>query len=233
MCISPRYKEDADASQLANRDLASIKDIPADPHRCRTRYLQRQMQAEYTLNCCRNKRFRPIIFPGALIDHLPTWLKNTKVYYWPDHWKDICFNLSKPHLIIQNYKRSMTLSSGNNSDHSDSFNSVTMRATTKNISLERSEVLDKDLDVNNISVGQSDSRSDKGQPDIRNVSVGQSDSRSDKGQPDINDVSVGQSDSRSIKGQPDISDVSVRQSDGSSDIWSPVIVTKKSGSIVL
>ncbi len=194
VCISPQYKEDADASQLKDQDLSSINSIQADPHRRRTRYLHRQMQAEYTDNCCKNKRFRPVIFPGALVGHLPTWLKNTTVYHWPNHWEDLCFNLSKPYVIIQNYKHSMT-SLSSNSDFSESFDSITMRAIKRETS--------------------SPERTDE----------------SDRGV-NLFDINVRRSDSTSLRSHPDVAVVSVRRSDGVGDIRSPVIVTKKSGSIV-
>ena len=56
-----------------------------------TLYIYKKMQIELRNRRCQNERFMPVVFreSKATMDHVPTWLQNTLVYYWPEHVMDI------------------------------------------------------------------------------------------------------------------------------------------------
>ena len=143
ICLSPQYKEDADASIFENEDAKTVKDIQKNQQRCCVRYLYRMMQADYANNGCINTRYRPVMFPSTKYDtkYIPTWLKNTTRYKWPDDGLELC-----EHLAQQNTQGSAKYSKNG---------SVRCVST----SVDRSEVKKPVMIVRRISISSANSSS--------------------------------------------------------------------------
>jgi hypothetical protein len=83
--VSPQYAEDI--SERGTSDLSPV-----------TLYLHSRMQAEYLKNYCTNKRFMPIVLPGATKAQGPEWLMyNTISYDWPAHHRDVFRRIHDQH----------------------------------------------------------------------------------------------------------------------------------------
>lgn len=82
--ISPKYYQ-AVTSQ-------NLKD---DEHSLNSVFIYKQLQNEFIQNGSKNFRFVPIIFPGASMKHVPSWLQNTHVYNWPVQNQDILRRLMR------------------------------------------------------------------------------------------------------------------------------------------
>lgn len=79
--VSPQYAEDIAAR--GTNDLSPL-----------TLYIHNRMQAEYLNNNCTNKRFIPIVLPGATKNQGPEWLMyNTITYHWPLHHRSIFYRI--------------------------------------------------------------------------------------------------------------------------------------------
>lgn len=46
-------------------------------------YIFNHMHTSIVHNGCINNRFIPILFPGGTIDHIPSILRDSKLYFWP------------------------------------------------------------------------------------------------------------------------------------------------------
>lgn len=83
--VSPQYAKDI--SERGTSDLSQI-----------TVYIHSRMQMEYLRNSCLNKRFIPIVLPGATKAQGPEWLMyNTISYDWPDHHTDVFRRIHDQH----------------------------------------------------------------------------------------------------------------------------------------
>lgn len=77
IAVSPKYRDDVE----------SVND--SDDHSLQTRFIYQQLVSEYISNGSKNFRLIPVLFPGSHKDHIPTWLKNTISYQWPQNQEDI------------------------------------------------------------------------------------------------------------------------------------------------
>ncbi|XP_043557111.1 E3 ubiquitin ligase TRAF3IP2-like isoform X1 [Chiloscyllium plagiosum] len=84
--ISPKYWEAVTSQNF---------DIKNDEHSLNTVFIYKQLQNEFIQNGSKNFRFVPIIFPGANMNHVPSWLQNTHVYRWPVQTQDILRRLMR------------------------------------------------------------------------------------------------------------------------------------------
>ncbi|XP_072116215.1 E3 ubiquitin ligase TRAF3IP2-like isoform X2 [Mobula birostris] len=84
--ISPKYYEAVTSQNF---------DIKNDEHSLNSVFIYKQLQNEFIQNGSRNFRFVPIIFPGACMKHVPSWLQNTHVYKWPMQRQDILRRLMR------------------------------------------------------------------------------------------------------------------------------------------
>ncbi|XP_072901227.1 E3 ubiquitin ligase TRAF3IP2-like [Hemitrygon akajei] len=84
--ISPKYYEAVTSHNF---------DIKNDEHALNSVFIYKQLQNEFIQNGSRNFRFVPIIFPGACMKHVPSWLQNTHVYNWPMQRQDILRRLMR------------------------------------------------------------------------------------------------------------------------------------------
>uniref|UniRef100_UPI00398E881D E3 ubiquitin ligase TRAF3IP2-like isoform X2 n=1 Tax=Pristiophorus japonicus TaxID=55135 RepID=UPI00398E881D len=84
--ISPKYYEAVTSQNY---------DIKNDEHSLNTVFIYKQLQNEFIQNGSKNFRFVPIIFPGAYMRHVPSWLQNTHVYKWPQQSQDILRRLMR------------------------------------------------------------------------------------------------------------------------------------------
>ncbi|XP_078264873.1 E3 ubiquitin ligase TRAF3IP2 [Rhinoraja longicauda] len=82
--ISPKYYEAVTSQNLKN-----------DEHSLNSVFIYKQLQNEFIQNGSKNFRFVPIIFPGASMKHVPSWLQNTHVYNWPVQNQDILRRLMR------------------------------------------------------------------------------------------------------------------------------------------
>uniref|UniRef100_A0A8C6S4Z5 SEFIR domain-containing protein n=1 Tax=Neogobius melanostomus TaxID=47308 RepID=A0A8C6S4Z5_9GOBI len=91
--ISPQYKVDVDG-------------LGPDEHCLHTKYIYKQIQNEFIQQGCLNFRLVPVLFPGASTNHVPNWLRSTKLYRWPQDGPDLLLRLFRmeryivPHLDL-------------------------------------------------------------------------------------------------------------------------------------
>ncbi|XP_067897139.1 E3 ubiquitin ligase TRAF3IP2-like isoform X2 [Heterodontus francisci] len=84
--ISPKYWEAVTSQNF---------DVKNDEHSLNTVFIYKQLQNEFIQNGSKNFRFVPILFPGAYMKHVPSWLQNTHVYSWPLQSQDILRRLMR------------------------------------------------------------------------------------------------------------------------------------------
>ncbi|XP_078088992.1 E3 ubiquitin ligase TRAF3IP2 isoform X2 [Mustelus asterias] len=84
--ISPKYWEAVTSQNV---------EVQNDEHSLNTVFIYKQLQNEFIQNGSKNFRFVPIIFPGAEMKHVPSWLQNTHVYRWPMQSQDILRRLMR------------------------------------------------------------------------------------------------------------------------------------------
>ncbi|XP_072369571.1 uncharacterized protein [Scyliorhinus torazame] len=84
--ISPKYFEAVTSQNV---------EVKNDEHSLNTVFIYKQLQNEFIQNGSKNFRFVPIIFPGAGMKHVPSWLQNTHVYCWPSQKQDILRRLMR------------------------------------------------------------------------------------------------------------------------------------------
>lgn len=85
--ISPQYKEDVEG----NRD---------DEHGLHTKYIHNQIQNEFIRQGCLNFRLVPVLFPNATKQHVPNWLRSTRIFRWPQDTTDLLLRLLKEERYI-------------------------------------------------------------------------------------------------------------------------------------
>ena len=54
-----------------------------------TRYVYDMMRSEYVHHCCHHYRSIPVLLPSTNCDNVPSWLKNSHLYLWPKHYKEL------------------------------------------------------------------------------------------------------------------------------------------------
>ncbi|XP_064602096.1 uncharacterized protein LOC135468023 [Liolophura sinensis] len=101
LCVSPLYKQQTQSSNNGSSlDCNPLQDPLQDS--IHTTYIYKLMQSEFVRLGSRNKRFIPLVFPGATRDDVPTWLRNTLIYQWPSQYKDLLWMLTKPQDKVSN-----------------------------------------------------------------------------------------------------------------------------------
>lgn len=60
-----------------------------DVHWQYTVFLYKLMFAEYKELNCKNRRFRPVVFKGSSDADVPSFLKNTLIYKWPEQHESL------------------------------------------------------------------------------------------------------------------------------------------------
>ncbi|XP_072300350.1 E3 ubiquitin ligase TRAF3IP2 [Eucyclogobius newberryi] len=85
--ISPQYKED-------------VEGHGPDEHCLHTKYIHKQIQNEFIQQGCLNFRLVPVLFPGASMIHVPSWLQSTKLYRWPQDGPDLLLRLFRMERYI-------------------------------------------------------------------------------------------------------------------------------------
>ncbi|KAK7907544.1 hypothetical protein WMY93_016156 [Mugilogobius chulae] len=85
--ISPQYKED-------------VEGLSPDEHCLHTKYIHKQIQNEFIQQGCLNFRLVPVLFPGASMKHVPSWLQSTKIYRWPQDGSDLLLRLFRTERYI-------------------------------------------------------------------------------------------------------------------------------------
>ncbi|KAM9840381.1 uncharacterized protein traf3ip2a isoform 1-T2 [Aulostomus maculatus] len=85
--ISPKYKEDVEG----NGD---------DEHGLHTNYIHNQIQNEFIQQGCLNFRLVPVLFPNATRMHIPSWLRSTRIYRWPQDTQDLLLRLLREERYI-------------------------------------------------------------------------------------------------------------------------------------
>jgi len=63
-------------------------------------YVYRQIHQEYISNRAKNYRFIPLLIGDGNYSHVPRWLKDTRVYKWPDDFEDLMYRIYK----VQKYR---------------------------------------------------------------------------------------------------------------------------------
>ena len=67
-----------------------------------TRCIHELMHSEFVDNGCRHSRSIPVLLPGTDCCNVPLWLKNTHLYEWPKHYKEL-FKLIHNHSDKRQY----------------------------------------------------------------------------------------------------------------------------------
>ncbi|XP_042190561.1 E3 ubiquitin ligase TRAF3IP2 isoform X2 [Callorhinchus milii] len=84
--ISPKYHETVTSQSFQ---------VKSDEHSLNAVFIYKQLQNEFIQNGSKNFRFVPVLFPGASMKHVPSWLQNTHVYNWPQQSQDILRRLMR------------------------------------------------------------------------------------------------------------------------------------------
>lgn len=85
--ISPQYKQDVDG-------------VGGDEHVLHTKYIHNQIQNEFIQQGCLNYRLVPVLFPNATKNHVPHWLRSTRLYHWPQDGPDLLLRLFRMERYI-------------------------------------------------------------------------------------------------------------------------------------
>ena len=63
------------------------------------------MQNEFTTQHCQNKRFKPVLLPGAELHDVPMWMQSTVAFRWRHNWKDLLYMMLEPERILAKMKK--------------------------------------------------------------------------------------------------------------------------------
>lgn len=87
ICISPVY------AQVVQDRLAEEDKQRGNAQQAM--YIYRQLHQEFIQNHARNFRFLPMLVDGGTLSNVPRWLKDTKIYRWPEDFEDIMYRILK------------------------------------------------------------------------------------------------------------------------------------------